>query len=68
MPTDLHQAPRLRTTAAVQLLKLYGFRVGRNKSYIFLGTFAKLLKANISCVMTVHMEQAGSHWTDVHET
>jgi hypothetical protein len=37
---------------------------------VFLGSFVKLLKATISCVMSVrpfvHMEQLGSHWTDFH--
>jgi len=31
---------------------------------LFLGTFAKLQKVNISFVMSVRMEQLGSHWTD----
>jgi hypothetical protein len=38
---------------------------------LFLGAFAKLRKATISCVMSVRlsvrMEQLGSHWTDFHE-
>jgi len=41
----------------------------------FLGAFAKLLKAAISFVISVHrsvrrsvcMEQLGSHWTGIHE-
>jgi len=37
------------------------------ESYIFLGAFAKLQKATISFVMSVRMEQLGSHWTDFHE-
>ena len=36
-----------------------------------LGTFAKLGKVTISCVMSVRasvrMNQLGSHWTDFHE-
>jgi len=32
-----------------------------------LGAFAKLRKATISFVMSVRMEQLGSHWTDFHE-
>ena len=38
---------------------------------LFLGAFAKLLKATISFVtsvcLSVRMEQLGSHWTDFHE-
>jgi hypothetical protein len=37
----------------------------------FLGAFAKLRKATISCFMSVRpfarVEQIGSHWTDFHE-
>jgi hypothetical protein len=37
----------------------------------FIGAFAKLRKASISFVMSVHpsvrMKQLGSHWTDFHE-
>jgi hypothetical protein len=44
-------------------------------SHILLGAFAKLRKATISFVMSVHMsvrlsvhmEQLGSHWTNFHE-
>jgi hypothetical protein len=38
---------------------------------LFLGAFAKLIKATINFVMSVrlpvHMEQLGSHLTDFHE-
>jgi hypothetical protein len=38
---------------------------------LFLGTFAKLRKANITFFMSarlaVHVEQLGYHWTDFHE-
>jgi hypothetical protein len=64
--THLHQVPRLRTIEAVPLLTLYGSGVERDKSYN-LGSFAKLLKATISFVMFVRMEQSGSHWTVIHE-
>ena len=33
----------------------------------FLGAFTKLRKATISFVMSVRMEQLGSHWADFHE-
>jgi len=33
----------------------------------FLRAFSKLRKATISFVMSVLMEQLGSHWTDIHE-
>jgi hypothetical protein len=32
-----------------------------------LGAFAKLRKATVSFVMSVRMEQLGSHWTDFYE-
>jgi len=35
--------------------------------YLFLGTFAKLRKATLSIVMSVHLEQLGSHSTDFRE-
>jgi hypothetical protein len=34
---------------------------------LFLGAFTKLRKATFSFVMSVPMEQLGSHWTDFHE-
>jgi hypothetical protein len=41
------------------------------KLSLFLGTFPKLRKADISFVMagrpSVHMERLGFHWTDFHE-
>ena len=41
------------------------------KQDFFLGAFAKLRKATISFVMSVHqsvrIEQLGFHWTDFHE-
>jgi hypothetical protein len=33
----------------------------------FLGAFTKFRKATISFVMSVRMEQLGSHWTGFHE-
>jgi hypothetical protein len=33
----------------------------------FLGVFTKLWKATITFIMSVCMEQLGSHWTDFHE-
>jgi len=40
-------------------------------TYVFLGAFAKLLKATISACLSVclsvRMEQLGSHRTDFHE-
>jgi hypothetical protein len=37
----------------------------------FLGMFKKLQKATISFVVpvcsSIHMEQPGSHWMDIHE-
>jgi hypothetical protein len=35
---------------------------------MFLGALAKLQKSTISFVMSVRMEQLGSHWTDFDET
>jgi hypothetical protein len=39
--------------------------------FLFLGALSKLRKATISVVMSallsVRMEQLGSHWTDFHE-
>jgi len=44
---------------------------GRGNTDLFLGAFAKLLKATISFVvsvrLSVRMEQLGSHWADFHE-
>jgi hypothetical protein len=34
---------------------------------LFLGTFAQLQKALIGFIMSVHMEQLGSHWMDFEE-
>jgi hypothetical protein len=36
-------------------------------SVTLVGAFAELRKATISFVMSVRMEQIGSHWTDFHE-
>jgi hypothetical protein len=37
-----------------------------------LGSFPKLRKANIGCIVSVrtsvHVEQLGSHWTDFHKS
>jgi len=33
----------------------------------FLDVFAKLRKATIIFVMSIRIEQIGSHWTDFHE-
>ena len=33
----------------------------------FLGAFSKLWNATISFIMSVYMEQLGSHWTDFYE-
>jgi hypothetical protein len=33
----------------------------------FLGAFAKFRKATVSFVVSVGMEQLGSHWADFHE-
>ena len=34
---------------------------------LFLGAFAKFRKATTNFVMSVRMEQFGSHWKDFHE-
>jgi len=34
---------------------------------LFLGAFTELRKAIISFVMSVRMEQLGSHWMEFHE-
>ena len=35
--------------------------------FYFLGALPTLRKATISFVMSVRVEQLGSHWTDFHE-
>ena len=46
------------------------YRQDLDAKAVFLGSFAKLLKATISCVVSVrplvHMEQLGIHWTDFY--
>jgi hypothetical protein len=34
---------------------------------LILGAFATFKKATVNSVMSVHMQQLGSHWTDFHE-
>jgi hypothetical protein len=41
--------------------------VGPRIHVYFLGAFAKLLKATIIFVVSVRMEQLGSHWPDFNE-
>ena len=41
---------------------------GRDNRDLFIGAFAKLRKATISFVVSVHVEQLRSHRTDFHET
>jgi len=44
----------------------YGSILGRGKRCL-LGAFAKVRKAAISFVVSVRMQQIGSHWTDFLE-
>ena len=34
---------------------------------LFLGVFAELTKSTVSFIMSVRVEQLGSHWTDFNE-